>query len=82
MNQKSKFEELTNDQLLEKKQKFMSAFIGLVIVMFVADILLFYFAFKTKNMGLTAVAIGTTMAFLPSAIALSQIKAEIKKRGI
>jgi hypothetical protein len=82
MNKSTKLSELTLEELYQQKKKLQGVFLGLAIVLFVAEIILLYVAFTVEGMGsLAAVALCTAMAFIPAAISISQINSEIKSRN-
>jgi hypothetical protein len=81
MEENNKLKELTLEELQTKYKKSKSAIIGLGIVMIIAIITLIYLAIRNENYALIAVAIGSSITFLPSLMVLKQIEAEIKSRN-
>jgi divalent metal cation (Fe/Co/Zn/Cd) transporter len=80
MKENNKLAAFSTEELQNKYKKSKAAVIGLGIVMLFALITLIYLAITGPNYSLLAVAIGCSMAFLPSIIALKQMEKEIKSR--
>lgn len=80
MNNKENLSELTTAQLTEKKKKLTSTFTGIAVAMVIIFAALIYFAIKSKNYALIAVAMGSSITLLPGFTSIAQINAELKKR--
>ncbi|AZB29557.1 MULTISPECIES: hypothetical protein [Chryseobacterium] len=76
----NKLSELSIEELESKKKTILSFTIGIGSVMIIACCILFYFAIKSKNFALIAVAFGCSMTLMPSFISIGQINSEIKSR--
>lgn len=81
MKENDKLKELTLEELQTKYKKSKDAVIGLGIVILIAVMTLIYLAVRNKNYALIAVAIGSSITFLPSIVVLKQIETEIKSRN-
>lgn len=82
MKKSSKLAEMTLDELYERKKKLQGVFIGLGIVLVVAEVILLYVAFTVEKMqSLGVVAICSAMAFIPAVVSIVQINSEIKSRN-
>lgn len=82
MKENNKLAALTTEELQTKYKKSKGVVLGLGIVMLFASITLIYVAITTKNYAFIAVAIGSSMSFLPMIIEFKQIEKEIKSRNL
>ncbi len=82
MKENNKLAALTKEELQTKYKKSKGVVIGLGIVMLFASITLIYVAITTENYAFIAVAIGSSMSFLPMIIDFKQIEKEIKSRNL
>lgn len=82
MKENNKLAALTTEELQTKYKKSKGIVLGLGIVMLFASITLIYVAITTKNYAFIAVAIGSSMSFLPMIIEFKQIEKEIKSRNL
>ena len=82
MKENNKLTALTTEELQTKYKKSKGVVLGLGIVMLFASITLIYVAITTKNYAFIAVAIGSSMSFLPMIIEFKQIEKEIKSRNL
>lgn len=76
----NKLSNLTIEELLVRKKKIRSAFIGLGIVMILAISILIYLISKSNNYTLLPLVFSFPLTFLPIFVSLNQIKTEIKSR--
>jgi len=72
--------ELSLDELQQKKKLVLGATIGLGIVMLIACIVLVYVAIIAKQPALLAIAVSCPATFLPIFINLQKLNNEIKNR--
>lgn len=82
MKENNKLAALTKEELQTKYKKSKGVVLGLGIVMLFASITLIYVAITTENYAFIAVAIGSSMSFLPMVIEFKQIEKEIKSRNL
>ncbi len=80
MKSPEKLNNLTLEQLTEKKKKLTSLSIGIAVAMFIICATLFYLAIKTKNYALIVVGMGSMITLLPVFTSVGAISSEIKKR--
>ena len=72
---------LSVEELIEKRKKSKSAWVGISIPMVVVCCVLIYLAIDLKNYALIAVAMGSAITLLPGFAIISEIDKELKKRG-
>ncbi|MDQ0965625.1 hypothetical protein QFZ20_001028 [Flavobacterium sp. W4I14] len=77
----NKLSELSLTELNKQKKQLNGLLIGSAIVMLMLFAALLYLIVKKQNFVLLAVIPGCMLAWLPVAIKLSQLNAEIKLRG-
>jgi hypothetical protein len=72
---------LSVEELIEKRRKTKSAWVGISIPMALVCIFLVYLAIKLKNYALIAVGIGSAITLLPGFAIIAEIDKELKKRN-
>ena len=77
----NKLSELSLTELNKQKKQLSGLLIGSAVVMLLLFVALLYLIIKKQNFVLLAVIPGCMLAWLPVAIKLSQLNAEIKLRG-
>lgn len=81
MKKTAELSALSLEELIEKKKKLKSIYIGISIPMVLACTALIYFAIKSKNYALIAVAMGCSITLMPAFIEMASVNNEIKKRN-